>query len=178
MGYFPRNRSMTRYFSFTSFQPLTENFAATPPASAAALSHCLLFLPRFVRFFLAALLAAGYIPQPKAVLSGSVGSPTSWSAWVSIRNSPLLLGWFLLLLSFLYTITARCSTFVYCLAMQMTSCRRFILQQEVSFFTCPLLGILSMERNALSFTLHHTKKRNRKPQLDCDFLFCVIEWKR
>ena len=35
MLYFPRNRSITRYFSFTSFQLRTENFAATPPAFAA-----------------------------------------------------------------------------------------------------------------------------------------------
>ena len=38
--YFPRNRSMTRYFSFTSFQLLTENFAAAPPSSAAEQSRC------------------------------------------------------------------------------------------------------------------------------------------
>ena len=46
MLYFPRNRSITRYFSFTSFQLRTENFAATPPAFAALPTPCAVFLLR------------------------------------------------------------------------------------------------------------------------------------
>ena len=46
MLYFPRKRSMTRYFSFTAFQLRTENFAATPPASAAIPIHCAVLLLR------------------------------------------------------------------------------------------------------------------------------------
>ena len=49
MLYFPRKRSITLYFSFTSFQLRTENFEAVLPAYAVRLIHCfgafLLFLP-------------------------------------------------------------------------------------------------------------------------------------
>lgn len=38
--YFPRSRSMTRYFSFPSFQPLTENFAIAPRSSANVQLRC------------------------------------------------------------------------------------------------------------------------------------------
>lgn len=57
-----------------------------------------------------------------------------------------------------FTIPARCSTFVYCLVMQMTSYRSLILQQEVSFFhlsvPCWHMRIYSLENEKGQLAQH------------------------
>ena len=50
-GQVPRKRSRTRYFNFTSFQLLIENFAAVPPAFLVSLARSSAALPHFLGIF-------------------------------------------------------------------------------------------------------------------------------
>ena len=64
---------MTRYFNFTSFQLLTENFAVIPPAFSVSPARSSAALPHFPAIFEDALGNAEHNLEQEAVPDGFPG---------------------------------------------------------------------------------------------------------
>ena len=143
MLYFPRNRSITRYFSFTSFQLRTENFAATPPAFAALPTPCAVFLLRCpapcggVPWDARCIQLPAFVPSFAVVPSGSSLVAFPDRSWLLFRHmSPLD---YVALVQFQPIAPPLCTAVPYRNPPVAVS----ILRQEAPFFLCPLLGKLS-----------------------------------
>ena len=143
MLYFPRNRSITRYFSFTSFQLRTENFAATPPAFAALPTPCAVFLLRCpapcggVPWDARCIQLPAFVPSFAVVPSGSSLVAFPDRSWLLFRHmSPLD---YVALVQFQPIAPPLCTAVPYRNPPVAVS----ILRQEAPFFLCPLLGELS-----------------------------------
>jgi len=141
MLYFPRNRSMTRYFSFAFFQLRTENFSAVSlPSVVQPVHNCAtsLHLPHLSAAYLSGV---GYIHWRLGALYDSDVRPAPLSVLCSDHNfeqfpclslqplfceAPLRLEF-----QFWYTL----------LAIKRTSCRSFHSTTGGPFFHCPFYGV-------------------------------------
>lgn len=68
-----RKRSRTRYFNFTSFQLLTENFVAVPPAFSVSPARLSATLSHFLEIFEDGLEDAEHDLEQEAVPDGFPG---------------------------------------------------------------------------------------------------------